>query len=81
MSHAIAGRLVRTELAATPQGCRKLSYTVNEACAAIGISRRKFYQLRQAGELETFCWGGRTLIREDVLRTAVDRASGRLSIS
>jgi excisionase family DNA binding protein len=55
----------------------KLSYTVDEAAVAIGVSRSTVYKLVRAGELETFAWCGRTLIRADVLQRAVDRASGR----
>lgn len=55
----------------------KLSYTVDEASAAIGISRSKFYELVRMGEIQTFKWCGRTLVRADVLRAAVDKASGR----
>jgi hypothetical protein len=56
----------------------KLAYTIKQAVAATGISREKLYLMRREGALEMFKWGGRTLIREDVLRTAIDKASGRL---
>lgn len=55
----------------------KLSYTVDEAAAAVGVSRRTVYALVQKGELQSFKWAGRTLIRRDVLEQALDRASGR----
>lgn len=55
----------------------KLSYTINEAADAIGVSRRTVYDLIKRGELEKFTWAGRTLIRADVLQAAMDRASGR----
>jgi len=55
----------------------KLAYTVDEAAHAIGCSKRKVYQLVGEGELQTFKFAGRTLIRADVLREALDRASGR----
>lgn len=55
----------------------KLSYTVNEAAAAIGVSRSKIYALVREGELSVFKWCGRTLIRADVLQDACDRASGQ----
>lgn len=58
---------------------QKLSFTINEAAAAIGVSRRKIYSLIAEGELEKFTWCGRSLIRADVLRQAVDKASGRLA--
>lgn len=56
----------------------KLAYTIKEAAAATGLTSRKLYLMRQEGALEMFKFGGRTLIREDVLRTAIDKASGRL---
>lgn len=55
----------------------KLSYTVNEAAQALGVSRSTIYKLVREKELSTFTWCGRTLIRADVLQAAVDRASGR----
>jgi excisionase family DNA binding protein len=54
----------------------KLSYTINEACRALGFSRTTIYKLVREGELQTFTWCGRTLIRADVLKRALDRASG-----
>jgi excisionase family DNA binding protein len=54
----------------------KLSYTVNEAAAALGVSRSSVYAKVREGELSTFTFCGRTLIRADVLQRAVDRASG-----
>jgi len=54
----------------------KLSYTVDEAARAIGVSRSKIYEMRRTGEITTFTWCGRTLIRADVLQAALDRASG-----
>ena len=57
----------------------KLSYTVDEAAKATGVSRATIYRQVRAGELETFTWCGRTLIRADVLQRAVDRASGRVA--
>lgn len=55
----------------------KLSYTINEAAAAIGVSRPTVYKLVKLGELTTFKFAGRTLIRADVLQACIDRASGR----
>lgn len=55
----------------------KLSYTINEAAAAIGVSRRTIYDLIKRGDLEKFTFCGRSLIRADVLRQVVDQASGR----
>ena len=53
----------------------KLSYNVNEAAAAVGISPRKVYELAKAGEITLFKLGGRTLIRRDALEAYVDRVS------
>jgi excisionase family DNA binding protein len=58
------------------QTISKLSYTVDEAAKGIGVSRSKIYKLVREGELTTFKWCGRTLIRADVLQAALDRASG-----
>lgn len=55
----------------------KLAYTIDEAAEAMGVSRRTIYDQIRRGELEKFTWAGRTLIRADVLREALDRASGR----
>lgn len=55
----------------------KLSYTPDEAAAAVGCSKRKIWDLVKVGELTTFKFGGRTLIRADVLQAAINRASGR----
>lgn len=52
-----------------------LSYSVEGAAKAIGISRTTIWRLVQAGELRTFKIGGRTLIRADVLAAFIDRRS------
>ncbi len=57
----------------------KLSYTINETCEALGFSRSTIYALLRSGELESFKWCGRTLIHADVLKAAVEKASGRLA--
>jgi excisionase family DNA binding protein len=54
----------------------KLSYNVIQAAAATGVSRATIWSLIKEGELESFKWGGRTLIRRDVLQRSLDRASG-----
>lgn len=53
----------------------KLSYNVPEAAAAIGVSKTTIYKMVNEGDLKTFKWAGRTLIRRDVLQAAIDRAS------
>ena len=58
---------------------QKLSYTIEEAASAIGVSRAQVYRLIRAGELEKFTWAGRSLIRADVLTKALDKASGRIA--
>lgn len=57
----------------------KLSYTIAEAVQVLGISRASLYRAVRRGELSTFTWCGRTLIRADVLQRAVDRASGQVA--
>ncbi|MFN3582962.1 helix-turn-helix domain-containing protein [Phenylobacterium sp.] len=54
----------------------KISYNMDEAARALGCSKRKVYDLVSRGELTTFKFAGRTLIRADVLQRAIDRASG-----
>jgi excisionase family DNA binding protein len=52
-----------------------LSYSVDGAAEAIGISKTTIWRLVQAGELRTFKIGGRTLIRADELQAFIDRKS------
>lgn len=54
----------------------KLAYTIPEAAKAVGVSKATIWRRVSAGELRTFKWCGRTLIRADVLQGALDRASG-----
>jgi len=61
---------------ARPAEAVKLSYNIDEAARAIGVSRATIYRMIRAGELEKFTWAGRSLIRADVLQSAIDRASG-----
>lgn len=49
-----------------------LVHRVNDACARIGISRTKLYQLLKTGELRTFKIAGRVVIAESELRRFVD---------
>ena len=53
----------------------RLSYTVNEACAAIGIGRTSLYELVKSGELTLVKVAGRSLIRRGELERllGVDR--------
>lgn len=55
----------------------RLAYTVAEAATLSGVSVSSIWRQVRAGELTTFKWCGRTLIRADVLQQALDRASGR----
>jgi excisionase family DNA binding protein len=57
----------------------KLSYTIGQAAEALGLSRATLYKMIRRGELRTFSWCGRTLIRADVLQAALDRASGEMA--
>lgn len=54
----------------------KLSYTVDEAAAATGVSRSSLYERIKAGELPTFKWCGRTLIKASVLHDLIERLAG-----
>lgn len=51
----------------------KLSYTIQEACQATGISRSKLYELIGAGALRTFKLGSRTLIKASALVAMIDQ--------
>jgi excisionase family DNA binding protein len=41
----------------------RLSYTINEACTALGIGRTSLYELVKSGELTLVKVAGRSLIR------------------
>jgi len=45
----------------------KFTYTINEACDAIGVGRSKIYQLIQSGEITPRKLGKRTLIPSEEL--------------
>ena len=45
----------------------RLSYTINEACTALGIGRTSLYELVKSGELTLVKVAGRSLIRRDEL--------------
>lgn len=51
----------------------KISYTINEASAACGISRTTIYGLIKAGELVTAKIGARTLIARADLEALIER--------
>lgn len=53
----------------------KLCYTIQEAAQATGVSVTTIWRQIRNGELTTFKWCGRTLIRAEVLRAALDRAA------
>jgi excisionase family DNA binding protein len=53
----------------------KLCYTVKDATHALSISRSKLYELIASGEIPSFRWCGRRLIRADYLADAVRQAS------
>ena len=52
----------------------KLAYTVQEAARATGVCKATIWKRIKDGELTAFKWCGRTLIRSEVLRAALDRA-------
>jgi excisionase family DNA binding protein len=55
----------------------RLTYSIPEAAAVLGISRATLYRHIGRGLVKSFTWGGRRLIRADDLQAAVDAASGR----
>lgn len=50
----------------------KIAYTVDEAAAAIGVSRRKLYYLMREGALPFSQRAGRRLIRADALQALLN---------
>lgn len=55
----------------------RLTYTVQEAASALGVSRRTIYELIDRKELEAGKVLGRRLIRAKDLEAMVDRAFGQ----
>lgn len=55
----------------------KLSYRMDEAAIATGLSKATLYRLVEKGELTTLKVGSRTLIRREVLQAFLERAEGR----
>jgi excisionase family DNA binding protein len=55
----------------------RVTYSVAEAAAALGVSRATIYTRIAEGDLQSFRWGGRRLIRAEDLQAALDAASGR----
>lgn len=55
----------------------KLCYTIQEAAKVTGVHKATIWKKVAAGELTTFKWCGRTLIRAEVLQASLDRADGR----
>lgn len=51
----------------------KLSYTVPDACAQIGVGRSTFYELIASGEIRTFKIGTRTLVPASELVAFIER--------
>jgi excisionase family DNA binding protein len=54
----------------------KLSYRMDEAAKAVGLSKATLYRLIDKGELKTLKVGTRTLIRREVLEAFLDRVEG-----
>ncbi len=59
----------------TRAGLPPLSYSVDGAARAIGVSKATIWRLIAAGNLTTFKLGARTLIRADVLMAFIDARS------
>jgi len=64
-------------MAQTTSTSEKFTYTVSDACAALGIGRTSLYALAKSGELKLVKIAGRTLIPRSELErlVRVDRAS------
>jgi excisionase family DNA binding protein len=52
----------------------KLSYTLEEAARATGVSRTTIWRQIKAGKLQSFRYAGKTLIMADDLRAALGAA-------
>jgi excisionase family DNA binding protein len=70
---------LRAEVAASSRTRKTetFTYSVAEAAAKMQVSRATLYTRIREGNVLTFKWGGRTLIRADDLQAAIDLASGR----
>lgn len=55
----------------------KLSYSIKEAAAAIGVSISTIWNLIKAGDLWTFKLGARTLIEAPVLEGYISRLAAK----
>lgn len=54
---------------------QKITYTVPEALAAIGIGRTNFYKLAREGKIDLRKVGGRTLVTAASLHRLIDEAA------
>lgn len=52
----------------------KIAYTINEACAAIGIGRSFLYRLGSEGKIDLRKIGGRTLVTAASLERLIQEA-------
>jgi hypothetical protein len=52
----------------------KLVYNVNEAMAALGIGRTKFYELARTGKIDLRKLGGRTVATASSMRRLVEES-------
>lgn len=59
-----------------PAPVPKLSYTIQQAADAIGISRSSFYEEVKDGAIATFKCKGRTLVRHETLVAYLDAIAG-----
>tara|TARA_R110002074_G_scaffold336892_1_gene507421 strand:+ start:314 stop:535 length:222 start_codon:yes stop_codon:yes gene_type:complete len=51
----------------------RVSWRINDFCAAFGIGRTKVYDLINKGELEAIKFGGRTVITDTSARALIAR--------
>lgn len=66
------GKVAHAQPPAAP-AVRRLSYRIDEAVAATGLSRPTIYRLIERGELSIFKVGTRTLIMASVLEAYLAR--------
>lgn len=55
----------------------RLTYSVPEAAAKLGIARSTAWRYIKSGLIPAFKFGGRTFVRAEDLKAVIDDASGR----
>jgi excisionase family DNA binding protein len=56
---------------------QRIAYSVYEAARLMGVSKSTLYSRVRAGELKTYKWHGRTLIRREDLISVIEQSGGQ----